>query len=551
MTSDSLDLGCHVKSFRDMLDILANHLPRNSLATLFSSNSLSVRGWWDNLLVRAAYHRDKEVLSELLRIALFMHSDWYEGNEDYILFLSIFTDDEELLQRLLSKGARPTYFSRGFESTTFGAAASRQNYKWSKLLIDSCGDVNIDITHSSNSNKRATFSTFVVFLLHMKSRFSRLWNSQSYSNTKLDGIEILHYFRVVDQFLSAGANVDLEFPLEEASKSVTKFYEKMDYPAEWKPTLLDVCFYWHRPLFDRMLPYSCNNPGKIRRWAICKAALDGTCALVNYFASRSDCTVMDKNRYLRFVLAEQFAFGVIEPNGISGPRRIANSRVARVLVEYGVPICTNLSRLLEGLVTGAQVSGQDEDTMFILRHLVQKGAVVGAIALHVSIHCESKEIFELLTQNGRTAPDHETLVLVDAVWNSDYEKVSRLLQTGSDVNSTLRNLAGVTVLGSLICNGRPDTKMWKFLIERGARLRLYLSDSTCFELLQAALLPTNDFGRETGMDILNVFLEQRSEVDKLSPKQWFKALVSSLASADLLNVVMSLPKPSLSAAANL
>lgn len=515
----------------EVFGTITDRIPRKLIFKIFKSNFPSIQAFWWELLTAAGSHGVKRVVTLLIAVARQAHPEWIEANKDYLLFLSPLTNDLSLVQMVLDQGANPVrYFAVHDDAsqTVLGVAAHSGAIECAKLLIGSC-DINADRDTETMYGGQSIFSAFVS-KLGLKLETSMRHEEHSTSKYLLSD-----YFTILTLLLNAGGNVDLIFssPFDRVYSShhveMDALYHEM---ISHRISLLDICFYRFRPIFDLMIHYSCAWRNSLTRSGVCIAILQSKEALDSYLHSRSDASDLSAAQYLDLLLAEQFQFLSVE--GI-------HCTVVRALIEYGVSsrcltiLCQKDLTLMRRVVSLSSISGFSEDLLFLFEYLVQHGAVLDDITLYSSICETGTKVLEVVTKKWVNLKHFGPKALLLAATNRNYKAMDLILRLGVDINDIVENQYGsMTIAAHLVVDGwysQESTGLWhmlQYLTDNGAKLRLHREDSTCFELLKAALRECDIF--ECVWGLFNFLLVHEDGLRDNSASQWLELLDLSINS---------------------
>lgn len=268
--------------------------------------------------------------------------------------------------------------------------------------------------------------------------------------------------------------------------------------------------------------------------------------MTEYLMSRTLCS----RGFLELVLAEQFFARLRKPNGVI--TRV-NTLLARAFVETGVAIdstavkkCGGISILLLQLVLSARTFGFDEHGLFILKHLLQKGAVLSSEVLQYSTQSGTTEVFEVLEQHGAHFDENGDLALLQATKKQQFTAVRWLLGRGADIKAKFRGrghpsrfLTLIWAALTLYINdvdkftppfeppcfevNSPTLELVQFLLDNGADMKKYVCNQSPFDLCAEESVIS---------DYAELMANNPAEMAKLSDREWEKLLLSSSCDDD-------------------
>lgn len=500
---------CVHQNALELFNFMAERVPKRLMFDIFRCSSVSIRATWQGFFDAAMKSRDKKALVLLIEIVLEMHPEWIEQDKDCVLSIASLTGNTTLVKQLLDGGAVPTY-SDG-KDTVFCLAVRNGAVDCAKALVERC-DPNSSSTKIDKSKHGD--SIFTQFLCG----FSRTFDQYRPKLFSGPSIVISDYFTVLQCMLEAGANVDSLFPLFNCYyHQYSLAYKEMGFPLSKRPTCLDLCFYKHRAIFERMAPYSHAWKHSLSRAGVCSAILLSKDALTQYLRSKSTCN-NTHHQYLQMTLADQFFF-------IGGSDRLDyHVVIARGLVEYGVELGllvrrnrTPIFSPLLSVVSAATSSVLDERLMFLLERLLGEGAVINETVLETALLDSGSEVLRILLSYGDNfeLAEKDKLRLADRY--QDRETVSGLCRARMDLNSQLcfQNMVCSIMARSILATREEEPKL---LPERKAT----------FNLVLCALSHADNIGDWEYIGRLLEVLRSRGDLDHFSPSQWLELFLCSL-----------------------
>lgn len=524
----------------DIVVKVMTRVPNHILVSIFNHDEPSIQATWEKLFEVARKHSLERGLAQLLCIGLTIQADWVPQYHEEMLIVAVSLDKHLMIQTLLDRGVSPCIWDATSRRTVFAIAASREDLHSVKMLIGKCDPHKLNeamITFHTQFSE-GICSVFVLFMIDLW-RLSQTIDSRS---DKLTSNALSAYLRTLDWLLDAGADVD----------SVVSSDLVANARPSWRLTCLDLAYYSHRTIFERVKEHSQQMNRELTRAGLCEAFINGEATMSRYLSSVSSLTTLKARHCLEAILADQFlmideskdpkhSVLAMTPNQIS---------IARALIQGAVsPHCGGtLERALERVVKAAVQWGMDEDLAYLIEYFTREGALVSLDALMCCLQSTGCEILDTLLLHAPDVDDCETALLV-AADRDNYEAVSLLLRSGVDINrdccppSSSRLRAGnyrfdfliqdCTILGHLMTNPRQGNSekrqaMWAYLVGRGARLRLRQSHTSCYRLLYNIILNYRKSSfKNFRWDAFHFVLQHEN---KLSPSQWRSLLALSTQS---------------------
>lgn len=549
-----------------MLNTLAHQVHQSVVFSIFKTSTPSIRAVWEWLFRTAAKHKVRDGLILLITIALRFHPEWVDDDNNELLVAAVSIGDAALVQQLLDRNANPTIWhvsttrsESGWSSgrTIFGIAAACNATDCAEIIIKKCGIEKITTPSHDYSYRNSHFapefgpqssSVFVLFILEVCLAFKAHHDTQSSTDANSESHPAA-YLEIFSLLLEAGANIDAAVPW-------VKLRRSSDVQL-WKTSCLEACFYFHRSMFDLALPYSRIVKTTVTRAGVCESILQGKDALTDYLESVLTPFAMDTRQCLEATLGDQFSMSRLRHSSYRRDRdkkrglqimSLTEVRVARALIEYGIPILAwipdwdwDANEVLQLIVVTADCHGLNEDLVFLLDQLLQAGAFISSDSIQYCIARKGTEVLEALLQRDARIDEHGGEALFFAAEQNNYDAVSLLLDVGVDINSELGKRGGAytccpeTVLSLLLTNCSDSwssdfdhcrTKMWKFFVCKGAKLRLHRGNTTCLPLLRS-IIQMSSYD-PSAWEAFSFILHFDETVDQLSPLKWQDLLVRSV-----------------------
>lgn len=533
---------------------MLNLFPSEVLEKTFQDRALSVRAVWDRFITNCVELCVYELLlywkptgsrrvtldsiGNFISFVSNVFPDWIINSKDELLILVVLLRRSDLVRKLLAGGARASRCHPRHMRTPLMCATIAEDYESFRLLIARC-DINtrhirILTTYRSvrsitaiqkfcfSVDEYAFVSEFDSFLdiIRAKPAISRLDNSAAL-------LEIL---------LDRNAGVDAPCPFN--LYGLHEAYREDDVRPDWLPSRLDVSFYYGDKYYEQMRAQSRKSTDStlLTREGVCNATRLNQAGLTEYLDSRTAYSALEKAQFLELVLLEQF-FLRRDTQG-ANLNEIA-AEYARFLLDYGVaikrPVCRGPGDTLPllWLIWSRSVGeyGLSECLQVIMDHLIRQGCAVTSDLIADQISQGELERLDMLMTKGALQPSIVALngleALVTAAKMDDYESVSWLLRMGVDINAGIQPVTTAksnTAPPIAICLGIGRDGEWKaswlmcqYMVDSGAKLKLYQGDATCYELLEEALCQPK---QKDALSTLRFFQEFPSEFDKITRWQW-------------------------------
>lgn len=533
-----------VRHLDDIIEMLYSGVSRNIVKAFFSKNLLSIRAVWDALfqVLRedSMYRKHRwhdNAAAYLVDIIFRAQPEWIENDKNRVLWEMVRRGHAELVRRLLGIGALPGYHDNADDGGSIIATAASSNYECARLLIEHldtnatwysrrCGHKAGTYTWCKvlHSDSQVPVSHFFLFLDFAIAR--RTWPIGDHQD-------------VLDMLLDAGADVDSTI-FSSFTLGAYRHGEIESIPWEWMPTCLDMCFYWNRPLFHYLRPYSVRMNESLTRAGVCEAALKGKHMLAAYLETASAHSVQEKMQFLEIVLIEHF-----HPSSHTLYEPQLRMNVVRNLIKFGVlkeptilanlrnvhkPITRNPAgdptQLMARLIRSAEQYGCDEDNIFVMRYLYQHWNSDKYEILCWAVQTADASILKALSPVlANDLVEFGASVLVCAACINNYEGVSWLLDNGVDINAQVVNTRNehLTILGCVWGGDMPHgllsrplkyISMSRFLVSKGAKLRRHPSDLNCCLLLK------NDIQKYSSLETYHMISEHPADLEQIASAQW-------------------------------
>lgn len=325
--------------------------------------------------------------------------------------------------------------------------------------------------------------------------------------------------RALEFLLTMGANVDEPFsgatfpgtPIERSCESEIDDWMRL--------TILDHSFYFDRPLYEKLAPYSKVSESDISRTGLLVALKGGTSALETYLEARVYSTSSPSwqrlHSYMELIMAEQFMLQEdtvslrLRSRGYHGPPsrrgyREINLQIVRGLIDYGVDLTLPSINIGIQDLLGAvlrQLSRQcTDDGLELITMLMGNGAKIMRPHLRMVVEDHGFKVLECLALLVDDFPAKAVLALAEAALLNNFEAVEFLLQAGVNPCSFVpgEELADKIMKDSsysvqaiaAMCtkNGEgASCEMIKCLAKHGARLCVTPNDSSPFDFTRHLL----------------------------------------------------------------
>lgn len=470
----------HNGSISYIIEFLFDRVPRTSLVAFFRSGSSSMRAAWERLIdhvfrrICHNKHLNKHLNKPLITlIEIGFDHDWMDDRIGSDCFYAVVhMDCADIVQKFLAQGYVSVRvhlnddFSINYPYTsTIVAALDNKNLECARLLIQHCNVSNVPL--HENGVHISSADNFSILI-------GRFRNEDEVYNEALE------------MFLSYDPDVDAPFfrPFGnqyEYQCDWDRFCNENDILKERHISVLDYCFYFNRPLFKRLRSYSKAWPSRMTRAGILGALELGLHSLRGYLQRVCHDDTDAKERYLEFILAEQFLKMCCYPRG---GYVAMDPHVTLALLELDVdptlPLIKNPPDA--GCCAIRQIHvAENSDTrrlwMSVLELLLLSGATLGSEALVIAVDNHDISLLQYLISCTANLAEEGREALAWAASRNDFEAVDLLLQAGVDINCYVQGAKqSLTILAYAIsdhmtCRVSDQTasyEMMKYLIENGA-----------------------------------------------------------------------------------
>lgn len=339
--------------------------------------------------------------------------------------------------------------------------------------------------------------------------------------------------RAVEFLLTMGANVDelFHWSLMDIWGMPSIGFGSYESPIEWyygrgiddwmRLTILEHIFYFNRPLYEKVAPYSRVPGSDISRTGLLLALECGTGALKSYLEARvtatSSFTWQRVHSYMELIIAEQFMLQDEDGSSLlTSPRsmgyydrlgpprrgyREIDLQIVRGLVDYGVDL--TLPSIYVGIqdLLGAvlrQLSRQcTDDGLELITMLTRSGASIMGPHLRMVVEHHGFQVLECLALLVDDFTAKAVLALAEAARLNNFEAVEFLLRAGVDPCSfvpgeeledeNMKDSSYSIQAIAAVCTEKEscassDT-MIKCLAKHGARLVVTPADSSPFDFI--------------------------------------------------------------------
>ena len=523
----------------NLLESLTHRIRRTTLFDIFRSSTPSIRAVWEKLFDVALEKRVRSTFALLISIALELHPDWInEGNRGKLLHAALSTGQVPLLQELLDVSGPLSFWDKLSKRTVFGVAASYGATSCARLLTKhfELNSTFLEAPHGRCDFGLYHWSIFLVFIFEVGEALGQTKRVRRHHSK--DRADSAAYLEILKILLEAGADVDIVIPYAAVD----------DSDSGWDITCLDLGAYLHPSIFDLMLPHGHVTETQLTRRGVGAALAQGSDALTGYLCSVSAPPNVTMRQCLEAMIGDQFLVNDWRSQVL--PQSPIEFHSARAIVEYGILmgawgddwiLVTNSlprSHALELVVKAAVCCGMSDDLAFWMDHLIPRGGLMPSECEQILLICMERkgaELLEALFQHGALARLCDEEVLFSAARQHNYEAMSLMLSRGVDINSEIcMENRTMTILGHMLTKppyppSGPQSqsevrtsllKLWTFLIDKGASLRLRREDPTCHQLLLEFAWMVKGFLREAfKVMALEFILQCRSECNRLSPLQ--------------------------------
>lgn len=474
------------------LEVFCSILERDARQTLklLHRRLPSIRSAWKSLLEYSAHSYRRDTFRLMVDIGI--RNSWLRSRsvDGDLLFHAVEMNCKDTVMDLVAYGRS---FGSGWWTESFHAiiaAIRNENDEIARLLVEDCDFGAPEWWGIREGDSETYFLHFIWGII--------AWNND----------DIQHYgdMRALEFLLTIGANIDGPFspPIIESSM---EWYYGNETSDGLRLTILDFCFYFKRPLYEKLAPYSKVSPSTMSRTGILLAAKGGTLALQEYLASRVAATPSLNweyvRSYLEFILAEQFMLpDGFESIGREYYRHMSHGgtdlNTVRSLVQYGVDLTPSsinvgIQDLLDMVLRQLSKHCTD-DGLELIAILVANGASIRGPHLRNAVKDHGFDTLECLALIVEDFPAKALMALAEAARRNNFEAVKFLLHAGVDPTSFTsggdledENMKGpsysVQAIAACCTKTRKSSScdMIKFLAEHGARLVVTPNDSSPFD----------------------------------------------------------------------
>lgn len=489
----------------EVLEMTFTFVSRRLLVALLRILLPSIKAAWEKLLLGAQELMNKEAFRFLIRVG--MDNDWldeYHQGHEY-LFSAAQMNCSDILDALIARGCRAdSYPSWCYRESIILETLESGNLDCARLLIQNC-DVNLEF--DVGIHRSTHFAQFIM----------------AFDETRPDHLHCL------ELCLKQGADVDYkidEYHPEPQNWLFWRQIRELGLMRHWPMLIRDYIYYFHRPLFPKLVFYSETPLLFSRARALWHLDQDAN-VLRDYLASDldfskpwegvlwSDIDTMNsgerKDRCLGILLAEQSLLSISYPK-----EKVCCSRLKGLSeLEF------DLTWLLESkelsacilyatarLVTSAEASDKEEG-LHLMQWLLDRGFRVKADALVDALLDNQGAILECLASFCVDFEKEGGEALVRVVLRDKTDAAKWLLDKGAGPNSTVyqgRNAFEAATWASSLA-------MMKYLVERGAKLRtLEQADRPCRVLEDLFRTPPSPHSHEM-FDKFQYLIEKHVTID--------------------------------------
>lgn len=446
-----------------ILEMTFTFVSRRLLLALLRSHLPSIKAAWEKLLLGAEQLINTEAFRFLISVGI--DNDWldeYHQGHEY-LFSAARMNCSDILCTLIARGCRADSYPKWYYKSAIVEILQNGNLDCARLLIQ-----NLDSNHEFDLRIPYKSTHFAMFMV-------------AFDDTRPDHLDCL------ELLVKQGADVDSEINKYHPAPRNGWLWRKirrgklMEY---WPVLILDYIYYFHRPLFPRLVSYS-ETPLRFSRARALWHLDQGVNVLRGYLTSNLDFTKPwegvagnhtstatsgeRKNRCLGILLAEQFLLSISYPK-----EKVWWSRVKGLSeLEFDLTWLLKSKELsaymlyaTARLITSDEGHDKEEGLHF-MQWLLGQGFKVEADALMAAIDDSQGAILECLASFCADFEKEGGEALVRAVLRDKFDAAKRLLDKGVDPNSTVYH--GTNAFEAAACES--SLAMMKYLVERGATLR--------------------------------------------------------------------------------
>lgn len=513
------------EDIEEILDITFRFVSREVLLALLQSRLPSIKAAWRTLLLGAGNLTNEEAFRVLINVG--MNNAWlneqFQGHEH--LFYAIQINCEDVFHALLARGCRAdSSFGACQGEPAIMAAIKHGNLHHARLLIQHC-DVNQKFQPSCSTNNSTNFSYFIT---HFESK-------------KMD------YHRCLDFFLEYGADVDYELSLDHLERHIQLNWteaKQSGFLEGWTFSILDYVFYFQRPLFLKLAPFSKVSARFSRARAlwcleegvhVLREYLDSdlafACSWWEAMGKNVDNTNAPerKNHCLEVLLAEQFLLSFCSPD-----RKLCWKTV-QGLFELGIDLSwsseiESLAAIMLCATAQLIASGEGPERahgLQILQRLLSQGFEVKADALSAAVQDHGVEILECLAGYCSDLKKHGTFALAEAASRDNFDATRLLLLGGVDPSSSIAIANQDTTTALEVAVRGSTLAMMKYLVQHTDSLKGLNSSHLLMDMF------CSHVAKELSSKVQYLIDERVTMTDSISPSARFLETCLNCIQADL------------------
>lgn len=322
------------------------------------------------------------------------------------------------------------------------------------------------------------------------------------------------------EFLSTiGANVDAPVPLFNIGCQwwgVWKLWHPLETYSCPSLSILDYCFYFHRPMYEKLAPNSKVSTSEISRAGILLSLKRGASALQDYLVARvgahSSSGWQRAHSFLELVLGELLTLQDRTPSTLEyrwsrlpGSGGIDTSLVIS-LIQYGVDLdLPSLAIGIQDLLGSAlrHLSRSCTDAALeLVTILIGRGAVLKALHLRMAVEAQGLNALECLSLLVVDFPVKAVAALAEAARLNNFEAAEFLIRAGvnpcsfippEELENKISRVPSYSIQAIAVgCdwhdrNGS-SCAMMQLLARFGARLVVTPNDCSPFDIIEHLLL---------------------------------------------------------------
>ncbi|KAI1427604.1 hypothetical protein F5Y12DRAFT_791875 [Xylaria sp. FL1777] len=409
----------------DSLEVVFNLTPKHILLKLLEGDSPTIRAAVEELIESSARLGRKEDFRSLVEAVVCCHPEWIVRGR-YLVFAGQVgcADTCRLLPQMRHRPEHePSNKFAAFYRRAVLDSIVYQHFECANILFQHV--VNADSARLPEDITANMIFSHVLCAAADGVYYSGLNLRYDFSPRTPGVLQLLNWF------LEAGVDVDTPTP-QFGTRSLDLFHTR--YILILRPTLLDYVYFQNLELYSHLVCYSVEYRTILTRSGIHRSAIEGIDSLGVYLLSRPSYKPVRQDSFLGIVLTEEFLKSIYGHN--------LNFNVVHTLLSYNLGLlqfCSELnpSIILYGVVKAASKQGIHPAVRYIIKTLIQEGAVIVAETIAGAIENKGTSVLRLLFSYGADFKNQGVLALCTAIYNENYDAINWLLSVGVDINATV------------------------------------------------------------------------------------------------------------------